>query len=160
MWRDLFFLGKHWWVLTTESMLVDIYACRGESGTDEFDTLWRAYQETRGGLALLRDFPPFTPRYAWLDKERPVALDAVQSEYRTWVATTKKLSCMHIHTDLLISYGDFLRYGLQAETRARVKYREALATAEQHGYKLFQQVAQERLASSGSSFPGLINAQR
>jgi hypothetical protein len=154
--RDGFFLGTHWWRVHAYSMLLDTLACKGSVESDEYDRLFFDYQRMHGLLPWTRDFPPFSPRYTWLDTNNPVAVERRDKDFRQWILHMRTLQCMHIQTDLLISYGDFLQFKRKEMSLAGQLYLEAKTTAEQNGYWLLAQVARERLAGE-IRFPGLAH---
>lgn len=157
-WRDGFFLGTHWWRVHTEALFLDVLACSGRAHTSEFGQTLLTHRRGHGFLPWTRDFPPFSPRYAWLAGNQDIAkkerLAAEDRRFRKWVQETRKLGLQHLHTDILISHGDFLRFGASEEVRARAAYQTALKQASVHGYGLFERLAQERLARRDVGFSG------
>ena len=157
--RDAFFLASHWWHVHTESLLLDVLAAGGAGGSLEFDELLLAH---RGGrLSWTPDFPPFTPRYWWADRSVEVDVARATEEFGRWAATTKRRGCMHLHTDILLAEGDFLRVARGDEAGARRVYEQAHRTASdpKHGYRLFVRAARARL-DGALPFPGLTPETR
>ena len=156
-----FVLNSHWWGVITDSTLLDVLACAGQSRSATFGALLAQQQMTLGNHSWMRHMPPFVPRYGWLADVAPGARSDAERNARRWVAETEKLGCRNLHTDLLIGYGDLLRYGLQgqaAETKARECYLAAARAARELGYRLLGDVAETRLANPNQAFPGLLRA--
>ena len=160
--RDGFFLGSHWWRPITESVQLDVQACRGLGNTgdeDRFDVLLLTHRGARHWWTP--DFPPFVPRYWWLGNPTMESLNAAEAELVHWVEETKRGGCLHLHTDLLLCRGDFLRTARRDHSGAQRVYREALAIAREprHGYGLLALAAERRLAGD-VVFPGLVRFGR
>jgi transcriptional regulator with XRE-family HTH domain len=159
-WRDGFFLASHWWRVHTEALVLDVLSCAGRPTTPAFSELRATHRRDHGLLPWTRDFPPFSPRYAWLLRSGAATETASPASeedrrYRNWIQETRTLGLWHLHTDLLIAQGDFLRFGAKEEVRARAAYRAAAKLATERGYGLFARLAQERLAGRVAGFPGL-----
>jgi transcriptional regulator with XRE-family HTH domain len=150
-----YYLGSHWWDIITSSQLLDVLLCSGQSGEENFDIEFLRHQQAHGVASWTRDFPPFSPRYLWLDAVGTRDLTPFDQRFKRWLAQTKALGCKHLHTDLLISYGDFLRWGNRDPKAASEHYQEAKRLAETYGYWLFAQAAERRLRSQIAPFPAL-----
>jgi transcriptional regulator with XRE-family HTH domain len=152
--RDGFFLGNPWWRAITSSLLLDVRACLGQGETLEFDR--ELFRHRRLHHRFMPDFPPFVPRYLWLTDPTTEGVDRFGTDLGQWVQETKRRGCFHLHTDLLLSYGDFLRVARGDRAAADRTYEDALAVARDpgRGYDLLATAAARRLAGE-QVFPGL-----
>ncbi len=151
--RDGFNLQSHWWHVHTQSLLLDILACRGEWTTDTYGELAGNHRAGHALLSWTRDFPPFTPRYRWLGEPGPTPQPQYETRFRRWDEEVKRLGCQHLHVDILLSHGDYLYWGCGEEEKARRVYLQAAREAKGR-YALFAEAAHARLAHA-VPFPGL-----
>lgn len=155
--RDVLWLSRTWWIIIALALLIDILACNGACGTEEFDALVLEYREAKP--LWVRDFPPFAPRYLWLDGKVADDADAHRATIERWLRATEAGGCWNIHADLQLVYGDFLRWsapgGAAAQDAAERAYREAGRIAAARGFGLHERSANRRLADAAPPFPGL-----
>jgi hypothetical protein len=81
-----------------------VLLCSGQSGGVDFDIEFLRYQQAHSVASWNRDFPPFSPRYLWLDAIETSDLTTFDQQFKRWLTQTTALECKHLHTDLLISY--------------------------------------------------------
>jgi len=153
-WRDGLFLGAPWWRTITQSHLLDVLVCSGETESAHFNKLFtRNYKVD----PPWRKLPPFTPRYAWFIAHEHLGAARIENELLRWKADSQALGCKHLHVDIMLTYGDFLLW--KGDKRAaEATYREARGKAlaadfpENH-FKLLADAADRRLAAPAHAFP-------
>lgn len=155
--RDAFAMSRPWWVVALLALLIDITAAAGQAGTREFNRLVLAWTDAK--RFWVPDFPPFAPRYLWLEARDPDVLRRHREDLERWLRATMTGGCWNIHADLQIVYGDFLRWvhpgDAQMREAGRGAYRAAREIARTHGFALHAQSAERRLSSASPPFPGL-----
>jgi hypothetical protein len=156
--RDSFGMSRPWWEVALLALLIDISAAAGRAGTPEFITLVRDWTDAK--RFWVPDFPPFAPRYLWLEARAADVLRRHREDLEGWLRATMDGGCWNIHADLQIVYGDFLRWADPGDARVRATavgaYRAAWEIARARGFALHAQSARRRLASEDPPFPGLV----
>lgn len=153
--RDGLYLGSHWWHLVAMASRLDIIACKGESASNRFAPLFIKQHHQHAFLSWTRDFPPFSPRYAWIYEQSIMDLKKIDRRFRRWEKELRELNCRNLHADVLLSYGDFLRWSANEPQLARNKYQEARDIAKRNGYELFVRASEARMLANIPPFSGI-----
>ncbi len=156
--RDGLFIGAPWWRVITRAHLLDVLACSGAGDSREFSELLLAHQ--RQPRPFTRDLPPFMPRYLWIAELEAKGHAYFERRLKQWVTQSATLGCKHLHIDMLLSYGDFLRWAKRDEEGALAIYHDAYvkgcaAKSPSNHYLLLVTAAEQRLNSTAPPFPGL-----
>ncbi|SRR5712692_910523 len=158
MWkvRDGVFLNTHWWRLSMTTLLLDILASGNQLHAQEFAECFMSYRQQLNTAFWTNDLPPFRSRYLWLDWERrPELLSDYADLFEDWLVKSNHLGCEHLHTEILVSYGDFLRWGEKKADSARRIYQEVARRSKERKYNFLEQVATQRLEDESLPFPWL-----